>query len=43
MKRMLILTVTLWLGVPATAHVQVNSPTNAASTHASRVLINRIL
>ena len=32
MKRMLILTVTLWLGVSATAHAQVNSPTNAAST-----------
>jgi hypothetical protein len=29
---MLILTVTLWLGVSATAHAQVNSPTNAAST-----------
>jgi hypothetical protein len=36
MKRMLILTVTLWFGVSATAHAQVssqvNSPTNAAST-----------
>jgi hypothetical protein len=32
MKRMLILTLTLWLGVSATAHAQVNSPTNAAST-----------
>jgi hypothetical protein len=36
MKRMLILAVTLWLGVSATAHAQVssqvNSPTNAAST-----------
>ena len=32
MKRMLILTVILWLGVSATAHAQVNSPTNAAST-----------
>jgi hypothetical protein len=32
MKRMLILTVTLWLGVSATAHAQVNSPTNATST-----------
>jgi hypothetical protein len=32
MKRMLILTVTLWLGVSATANAQVNSPTNAAST-----------
>jgi hypothetical protein len=32
MKRMLILTVTLWLGVSATAHAQVNSPTDAAST-----------
>jgi hypothetical protein len=32
MKRMLILTVTLWLGVSATAHAQVNAPTNAAST-----------
>jgi hypothetical protein len=29
---MLILTVTLWLGVSATAHAQANSPTNAAST-----------
>ena len=32
MKRMLILAVTLWLGVSATARAQVNSPTNAAST-----------
>jgi hypothetical protein len=32
MKRMLIVAVTLWLGVSATAHAQVNSPTNAAST-----------
>jgi hypothetical protein len=32
MKRMLLLTVILWLGVSATAHTQVNSPTNAAST-----------
>jgi hypothetical protein len=32
MKRMLILAVTLWLGVSATTHAQVNSPTNAAST-----------
>jgi hypothetical protein len=32
MKRMLILTATLWLGVSATAHAQVSSPTNAAST-----------
>jgi hypothetical protein len=32
MKRMLILPVTLWLDVSATAHAQVNSPTNAAST-----------
>ena len=32
MKRMLILAVTLWLAVSATAHAQVNSPTNAAST-----------
>jgi hypothetical protein len=32
MKRMLILAVTLWLDVSATAHAQVNSPTNAAST-----------
>jgi hypothetical protein len=32
MKRMLILTVTLWLGVSATTHAQVNSPTNATST-----------
>jgi hypothetical protein len=32
MKRMLILTVILWLGVSAIAHAQVNSPTNAAST-----------
>src|SRR5580704_19487546 len=31
MKRMLILAVTLWLGVSATAHAQVNSPTDAAS------------
>jgi hypothetical protein len=29
---MLILAVTLWLGVSATAHAQVNSPINAAST-----------
>jgi hypothetical protein len=32
MKRMLILAVTLWLGVSANTHAQVNSPTNAAST-----------
>jgi hypothetical protein len=32
MKRMLILTVTLWLGVSATTHAQVNSPTSATST-----------
>jgi len=32
MKRTLILAVTLWLGVSAIAHAQVNSPTNAAST-----------
>ena len=32
MKRMLILTVTLWLGVSATTHAEVNSPINAAST-----------
>jgi len=32
MKRTLILAVTLWLGVSATTHAQVNSPTNAAST-----------
>ena len=32
MKRMLILAVILWLGVSATAHAQVNSPTSAAST-----------
>jgi len=36
MKRMLIVTVALWLGVSATAHAQVssqvNSPTNAVST-----------
>jgi hypothetical protein len=32
MKRMLIPAVTLWLGVSAIAHAQVNSPTNAAST-----------
>jgi hypothetical protein len=32
MKRMLILAVTLWLGVSATAHAQINPPTNAAST-----------
>jgi hypothetical protein len=32
MKRLLILTVTLWLGVSASASAQVNSPTNAAST-----------
>jgi len=31
-KRMLILAVTLWLGVSATAHAQVNSPTNTVST-----------
>ena len=29
---MLILTVTLWLGVSATTHAEVNSPINAAST-----------
>jgi hypothetical protein len=32
MKGTLILTVTLWLGVSATVHAQVNSSTNAAST-----------
>jgi hypothetical protein len=32
MKRTLPLAVTLWLGVSATTHAQVNSPTNAAST-----------
>ena len=32
MKRMRILAVTLWLGMSATAHAQVNSPSNAAST-----------
>jgi hypothetical protein len=32
MKQKLILAVTLWLGVSATAHAQVNSPSNAAST-----------
>lgn len=32
MKPMLILAVTLWLGMPVTAHAQVNSSTNAAST-----------
>ncbi len=32
MKRMLILAVTLWFGMSVTAHAQVNSPTNAAST-----------
>ena len=32
MKRVLILAVTLWLGVSATAHAQINPPTNAAST-----------
>jgi hypothetical protein len=32
MKRMLILAFTLWLGVSATAHAQINPPTNAAST-----------
>ena len=32
MKRKLILAATLWLGVSATAHAQVTSPTNAAST-----------
>jgi hypothetical protein len=32
MKRMLILTVTLWLVVSATANAQVDSPTSAAST-----------
>jgi hypothetical protein len=32
MKRMLILAATLWLGVSATAHAQVSSQVNAAST-----------
>jgi hypothetical protein len=32
MKRVLILAVTLWPGVSAIAHAQINSPTNAAST-----------
>ena len=32
MKRMLIPALTLWLGVSAVAHAQVNSPINAAST-----------
>ena len=33
MKRMpILLAATLWLGVSVTAHAQVNSPTNAAST-----------
>jgi hypothetical protein len=32
MERMLILAVILWLGMSATAHAQVNSPTNSAST-----------
>ena len=38
MKRMLILPVTLWLGVSATAHAQVNSPTNAASTETGAIV-----
>jgi len=38
MKRMLMLAVTLWLGVSATAHAQVNSPTNAASTVTGAIL-----
>jgi hypothetical protein len=38
MKRMLILAVTLWLGVSATAHAQVNSPTDAASTVTGAIL-----
>jgi hypothetical protein len=32
MKRMLILAGTLWFGVSAVAHAQVNSPTNTVST-----------
>jgi hypothetical protein len=36
MKRILMLAVTLWLGVSATAHAQVNSPTNAASRSQGR-------
>jgi hypothetical protein len=35
---MLMLAVTLWLGVSATAHAQVNSPTNAASTVTGAIL-----
>ena len=38
MKRMLILAVTLWLGVSATAQAQVNSPTDAASTVTGAIL-----
>ncbi len=38
MKRMLILAVTLWLGISATAHAQVNSPTSAASTATGAVV-----
>ncbi len=38
MKRMLILAVTLWFGMSVTAHAQVNSPTNAASTATGAVV-----
>jgi hypothetical protein len=38
MKRMLILAVTLWLGASATAHAQVNSSTNPASTVTSSIV-----
>jgi hypothetical protein len=40
MKRMLILAVTLWLGVSATAHAQVNSPTNTASTVTGAIVLS---
>jgi hypothetical protein len=40
MKRMLILTVILWLGVSATAHAQVNSPTSTASTVTGAIVPN---
>ena len=38
MKRMLILTVTLWLGASVTAYAQVNSPANAANTVTGAIL-----
>jgi hypothetical protein len=40
MKRILILTVILWLGVSATAHAQVNSPTSTASTVTGAIVPN---